>query len=408
MATPAVARCRYIVVLGSGNGDLPGLPATSELCCTAIARLVEAVRILRLLPQAELIVSGPAPPPHSSHAQVLADAAVCLGIDRARIHLIDHAHDTEEESVAVRAFVHDAPVGVVTTAWHMPRAMTISAGPGSTPWPARPIIPPGHSPNFIGRALLGRGIARAQFPRRRPRTGRPTLAAALKEKINFASPCRGRTFSSLADSMLSLKKLLGRDDRFFDLLEAGAEEAKASVDIFGRYLQSLADGGSPVQVWTTAPGPAQRKAHQPRDAGGAEPHFRHSPGTRGHRGTVLRALPDPQAGGKDRRTHLDLSRADPVQEAFLRRPNCWRAVETGGLHGQAAAAWRNIEKIREANDRLQFVEGEADKSMLGAAQGTLSQPGDAKELMILQEIYEMIEQAVDRCRNAGNIVGAAR
>jgi len=28
----------------------------------------------------------------------------------------------------------------------------------------------------------------------------------------------------------------------------------------------------------------------------------------------------------------------------------------------------------------------------------------AKELVILGEIYEMIEQAVDRCRNAGNIV----
>ena len=26
--------------------------------------------------------------------------------------------------------------------------------------------------------------------------------------------------------MLSLKKLLGKDDKFFDLLEAGAEEAK--------------------------------------------------------------------------------------------------------------------------------------------------------------------------------------
>jgi uncharacterized protein Yka (UPF0111/DUF47 family) len=31
-------------------------------------------------------------------------------------------------------------------------------------------------------------------------------------------------------------------------------------------------------------------------------------------------------------------------------------------------------------------------------------PCSAKELIILQELYEMVEQAVDRCRNAGNIV----
>jgi len=122
---PAVARCRYIVVLGSGNGDLPGLSASAELSSAATGRLVEAVRLLRLLPQAELIVSGPSTEPHPSHAQVLADAAVSLGIARERIHLIDLAHDTEEESVAVRAFVHGAPVGVVTSAWHMPRSMTL-------------------------------------------------------------------------------------------------------------------------------------------------------------------------------------------------------------------------------------------------------------------------------------------
>jgi uncharacterized protein Yka (UPF0111/DUF47 family) len=31
-------------------------------------------------------------------------------------------------------------------------------------------------------------------------------------------------------------------------------------------------------------------------------------------------------------------------------------------------------------------------------------PFDARELVVLQELYEMVEQAVDRCRNAGNVV----
>ena len=59
---------------------------------------------------------------------------------------------------------------------------------------------------------------------------------------------------------------------------------------------------------------------------------------------------------------------------------------------------------REANDRLQYAEGEADKVMLGLLKDLYHGPYDAKELVILQELYEMVEQAVDRCRNAGNIV----
>ena len=63
----------------------------------------------------------------------------------------------------------------------------------------------------------------------------------------------------------------------------------------------------------------------------------------------------------------------------------------------------NIEKIREVNDRLQFAEGEADKVVLGLLKELYHSSGDAR-LIILQDIYEMSEQAVDRCRNAGNIV----
>ena len=44
--------------------------------------------------------------------------------------------------------------------------------------------------------------------------------------------------------MLSLKKLFGKDEKFFDLLEAGAEEAKTSVDLFAAYLKKVAASAS--------------------------------------------------------------------------------------------------------------------------------------------------------------------
>jgi uncharacterized SAM-binding protein YcdF (DUF218 family) len=117
-----LARCRFVVVLGGGHSDIPGMPALSRLSSSALGRVAEAVRLLRALPGATLIVSGPAEPGRPSHAAVLAQAAVSLGIDPARITLIETALDTEDEAAAVSRIVGSAPVALVTSAWHMPRA----------------------------------------------------------------------------------------------------------------------------------------------------------------------------------------------------------------------------------------------------------------------------------------------
>jgi uncharacterized SAM-binding protein YcdF (DUF218 family) len=135
---PALARCHFVVVLGGGHGDVAGFSATNKLSSSALARIVEGVRLARVLPQARLIVSGPAAPGFPSHAAVLAEAAVSLGLDRRRILLIDYAHDTEDESHAVKALVGAQPVALVTSAWHMPRAAALfhKAGVTILPCPA--------------------------------------------------------------------------------------------------------------------------------------------------------------------------------------------------------------------------------------------------------------------------------
>ena len=43
-----------------------------------------------------------------------------------------------------------------------------------------------------------------------------------------------------------LKKLIGKNDVFFDLLEAGAEEARVSVDLFAKFLAQIGDGKQPA------------------------------------------------------------------------------------------------------------------------------------------------------------------
>ena len=125
-----LAACRYVVVLGGGHGDTPGLSASNKLSSSALPRLAEAARLLRALPAAGLIVSGPAVGRNPSHASVLAQAAVALGVEPARIRRIEDARDTEDEAHAVAAIAGDGPVALVTSAWHMPRAAALFAKEG--------------------------------------------------------------------------------------------------------------------------------------------------------------------------------------------------------------------------------------------------------------------------------------
>jgi uncharacterized SAM-binding protein YcdF (DUF218 family) len=124
-APPAIAGCRFVVVLGGGHTDLAALPALGQLSTSALARLAEGVRLLRLLPDARLIVSGPGDAGRPTHAAVLARAAESLGVDPGRIMLIDTARDTEDESHEVARRVGGARVALVTSAWHMPRAAAL-------------------------------------------------------------------------------------------------------------------------------------------------------------------------------------------------------------------------------------------------------------------------------------------
>jgi uncharacterized SAM-binding protein YcdF (DUF218 family) len=125
-----VARVRYVVVLGGGNGYSPGVSANNLLSSSAISRLTEGVRIVRAVPEARLIVSGGGPDGRPTHAEVLARAAVQLGIESSRIIRVEDARDTEDEANRVARIAAGAPVAVATSAWHLPRAMALFRGAG--------------------------------------------------------------------------------------------------------------------------------------------------------------------------------------------------------------------------------------------------------------------------------------
>ena len=136
----------FVAVLGGGHGDSDRLAAGQRLSPSARARLVEGVRLALALPQTWLVVSGPGPagsssdangnrPAAPSHARVLADAAAELGFPRDRIVEIDTARDTAEEAAALRRLAGGDKIALVTSAWHLPRAMRLAAREGLDVFP---------------------------------------------------------------------------------------------------------------------------------------------------------------------------------------------------------------------------------------------------------------------------------
>ena len=64
----------------------------------------------------------------------------------------------------------------------------------------------------------------------------------------------------------------------------------------------------------------------------------------------------------------------------------------------------DVEKIQDLYDRLQTIEGDADKLMIGLLKDLYQGNVDAKEVIILKDIYELLETGIDLCRDAGKIV----
>jgi len=65
---------------------------------------------------------------------------------------------------------------------------------------------------------------------------------------------------------------------------------------------------------------------------------------------------------------------------------------------------KHLEKIRELNDKLQYLEGEADGLMMGLLKDLYSGRYDALRAIVIRDLYELMEKVIDRCRDAGNVV----
>jgi len=64
----------------------------------------------------------------------------------------------------------------------------------------------------------------------------------------------------------------------------------------------------------------------------------------------------------------------------------------------------HLERVKDLNEKIQQVEGEADKLMIECLRALYTTEKDAVMVIILKDLYDLMEKVVDRCRDAGNVV----
>jgi uncharacterized protein Yka (UPF0111/DUF47 family) len=62
-----------------------------------------------------------------------------------------------------------------------------------------------------------------------------------------------------------------------------------------------------------------------------------------------------------------------------------------------------LDKIKDQRDRLHELEGDADRLMLDLLCSLYNRKHEILELIIMRDLYELLEKAIDRCRDAGKV-----
>ena len=201
--------------------------------------------------------------------------------------------------------------------------------------------------------------------------------------------------------MKALRKLLGYDDKFFDLLEASALEAQGSVTLLATLVKS------PDRVPTLDDFILTRRQGKQITEEITE--------------ALCKTFVTPLEREDIEALSFALYKIPKTVEKFSEKFVLCSA-QVRGVHFQeqlriletAVGALlvmvqnlrtrTHLEKMKELNDQLHRLEGEADKLMLSFVRDLYSGQHDPLKVIISLDLYETLEGIIDRCRDAGNVI----
>ena len=124
----------YVVVLSGGQSNRKNLPPTMQLYASSQQRLWEGLRLIDQLPKAKLVLSGGAFNRQEGSEALHLKHLVQYGcIARKQIILEDKSLNTKEQAVFLKNIIQNNTFYLVTSAIHMPRAMSLMQAQGLHP-----------------------------------------------------------------------------------------------------------------------------------------------------------------------------------------------------------------------------------------------------------------------------------
>ncbi len=201
--------------------------------------------------------------------------------------------------------------------------------------------------------------------------------------------------------MFSLQKLLGKEDRFFTLLEASAEEARTSVQALVKLSTSL---GQPPAVDEFAY--VRKKDKEITSQISAAVYT-----------TFITALEREDIEELSTALYKIPKMVDKFTTRVLLVPQYVRGVDFSkqitlleratDLVLELVKLLRkgmDLERVKDLNDKLHFLESEADDHMMALYKDLFSGKHEAIQVIALKDLYEQLEKVIDRCRDAGNVI----
>jgi uncharacterized SAM-binding protein YcdF (DUF218 family) len=123
----ASTQVQTIVVLSSYGEEHFSTPITSNISEDTLYRIVEGIRLYRQIPAAKLLMSGgtlrEGDPPIS---RLMAEFAGAEGVPQEDLLTEENSQDTYENLLEVQKMLGSKPFVLVTSAYHLPRAMAIA------------------------------------------------------------------------------------------------------------------------------------------------------------------------------------------------------------------------------------------------------------------------------------------
>ena len=208
--------------------------------------------------------------------------------------------------------------------------------------------------------------------------------------------------SNWGSFMISFQKIFGKTDVFYDLLEASVGQARQSVQALNKLLSQPADPSQTIDSFA-ATRREDKKITQQIDEALCRTFV-----TELEREDIealanalykipktVEKIAERVLISRERLGGVDFSRQIKFMDT---------AVEVVVTIISELRKKLHLERVKTLNEKIQQVEGEADKLILECLRDLYTSQKDAVQVIILKDLYDLMEKVVDRCRDAGNVV----